>query len=118
MQAWYEARFEREMGCTEAEWLRWLPGAVGAHALDWHAREHEQGQEQHLPVHPTARSRHAAVDIDGGRLRLHWAELPARQIALMRVPRLQVSFRFDAVDEAKRQAFMRYFDLYTQRGGG
>ena len=33
-------------------------------------------------------------------------------------PRLAISFRFNGVDEATRQAFMRYFDLYTQRGGG
>ena len=35
-----------------------------------------------------------------------------------RMPRLAVSFEFDAVDEATRQTFMRHFDLYTQRGGG
>jgi hypothetical protein len=34
------------------------------------------------------------------------------------MPRLAIAFHFERVDEAKRQAFMRYFDLYTQRGGG
>lgn len=29
MQSSYDERFEREMGCTEAEWLRWLPDAMG-----------------------------------------------------------------------------------------
>jgi hypothetical protein len=29
MQAYYPECFEREMGCTEADWLRWLPQAVG-----------------------------------------------------------------------------------------
>jgi hypothetical protein len=29
-----------------------------------------------------------------------------------------VSFQFERVDETTRQRFMRYFDLYTQRGGG
>jgi hypothetical protein len=31
MQDFYPERFEREMGCTEAEWLMWLPQAVGEH---------------------------------------------------------------------------------------
>ena len=31
MQSFYEERFEREMGCTEAEWLGWLPNAIGDH---------------------------------------------------------------------------------------
>ena len=99
MQGWYAADFEREMGCTEAELLRWLPGAAGPHAL-------------------RVGDRNAVVTIDAGRLQLRWIALPARQIALMRMPRLAVSFGFEGVDEGSRQTFMRHFDLYTQRGGG
>ena len=33
MQAHYAADFKREMGCTEAELLRWLPGATNGRAL-------------------------------------------------------------------------------------
>ncbi len=99
MQAWYPADFKREMGCTEAELLMWLPGAVNGHAL-------------------TLLPRSAEVSLGGGRLELAWRELPPRQIALMRMPRLAIAFHFERVDEAQRQAFMRYFDLYTQRGGG
>ena len=29
MQSFYPERFERDMACTEAEWLSWLPRAVG-----------------------------------------------------------------------------------------
>ena len=99
MQGWYAAHFEREMGCTEAELLRWLPGAAGAHALN-------------------VGERSAVVAVDAGRLHLRWSALPARQIALMSLPRMAVSFSFEGVDEASRQTFMRHFDLYTQRGGG
>jgi hypothetical protein len=99
MQAWYPADFKREMGCTEPELLRWLPGAVNGHAL-------------------TLLPRSAEIAIEGGRLELAWRELPPRQIALMRMPRLAIAFHFEGVAEATRQAFMRYFDLYTQRGGG
>jgi hypothetical protein len=91
--------FERDYGCTEAEWLRWLPGAVGAHALQ---------------LTPGA----AQVEIDGGRLRIRWAELPPRRIALLHLPRLQVEFGFDAVGDEARRRFMHHFDLFLQRGGG
>ena len=50
--------FEREMGCTEAELLRWLPGAVNGHALAL------------LP-------RSAEVAIDAGRLELALARAAA-----------------------------------------
>ncbi len=87
------------MGCTETELLRWLPGAAGSHTVTLNAQS-------------------AAVAIGAGRLELRWSVLPARQIALMRMPRMAVSFCFEGVDETSRQVFMRHFDLYTQRGGG
>jgi PAS domain S-box-containing protein len=34
------------------------------------------------------------------------------------LPRLAIRFAFDGVGDEARQAFMRHFDLYTQRGGG
>ena len=99
MQGWYAESFEREMGCTVPELLRWLPGAGG-------------GRE--VVMQPDG----AVVALEAGRLRLSWHALAPRQIALMRMPRLAVSFVFENVDPAQRQQFMRYFDLYTQRGGG
>lgn len=91
--------FEREQGTTEAEWLAVLPGAVRAHAL-------ELGPAR------------AVVAIGHGRLHLSWEVLPPRQIALVRMPRLVVRYRFEGVEAASRTAFMRYFDLFIQRGGG
>lgn len=99
MQSHYEASFDREMGCTEREWLMWLPGAVRGHELalgDGRAR----------------------VAIAGGGLTLTWQALAPRRIALMSMPRLAVQFRFESLGEAERHGFMRYFDLYMQRGGG
>ena len=95
----FDAAFEREYGCTDAEWQGWLPGAVREHALSLGTAE-------------------ARVAIGEGHLQLNWQQLPPRQIALMRLPRLGVRFQFEGVDEAVRQQFMRYFDLYMQRGGG
>jgi len=99
MQGYYPPAFVRDMSCTEAEWLSWLPGAVRDQALTLGAAQ-------------------AQVAIGDGQLRLDWQPLPPRQIALMRLPRLGVRFRFDGVEDGQRQTFMRYFDLYMQRGGG
>ena len=92
--------FDREQGCTVDEWLRCLPGAAGGHPLQRTAPDE------------------ALVQIGPGRLRLQWTAQPPRQIALMRLPRLHVSYRFDGVDADARAAFMRHFDLVLQRGGG
>lgn len=92
-------RFEREMGCTEAEWRSWLPGAVRGAPLQL---EHERAQ----------------VTLGAGRLVLQWQTLSPRVIALVRIPRLLVSFSFEGVPPAERDVFMRYFDLHTRRGGG
>jgi hypothetical protein len=87
------------MGCTEREWLSWLPRAVSGHAL-------------------TLCEGSASVAIDGGALELHWTTLPPRRIALAQFPRLAVQFRFEGVADDVRQRFMRGFDLAMQRGGG
>jgi hypothetical protein len=92
--------FRRDHGCTLAEWRRWLPGAVGAHPLAW------TGPES------------AEVAIGVGRLSLRWQVLPERRIALVRLPRLAVDYRFEALADGAQGAFMRYFDLYMHRGGG
>ncbi len=100
MQGHYPDEFDREQGSSEVDWLRCLPGAVRDHPLE-------------LPAPGQARIR-----IGDGQLALRWQPLPARQIALMRMPRMAVQYRFTAVDDVQRQAFMRYFDLFMQRGGG
>jgi hypothetical protein len=92
--------FERDTAGTEAEWLMRLPGACDGR-----------------PVSIDGRS--ASVDFGGaGRLVLHWQPLPPRRIALLVMERQTVSYRFHGVDAAERMRFMRYFDLYMQRGGG
>jgi len=99
VQSSYEERFERDMGCTEAEWLGWLPAAVGA--CSW---RHEGNQ--------------ADIEIPPGRLTVQWKVQPPRVIALMRMPVLRVNFVFSGLDAEQRFAFMKRFDLYMQRGGG
>lgn len=100
MQSGYPASFTREQGFSEADWLSCLPGAV--RGRPW--RRPRDGQ--------------AEVDIDDGRLHLAWQPLAPRQIALIRIPRMAVSYRFEGVGDDAREAFMKYFDLFMQRGGG
>ena len=87
------------MGCTEAEWLGWLPAAIGAN-----------------PYQRTASA--VQIELPGGSLAIDWQVGPPRVIALLRMPRLLVTFRFQGLDAHQRYAFMKRFDLYMQRGGG
>lgn len=93
-------QFEREYGCTEVEWLRWLPGAV--RDCPW----------------VLARPGQAQIELPRGGLTLQWAALPPRRIALLSMPRMHVVFNFGDTPGPQRQVFLRYFDLFMQRGGG
>lgn len=99
MQSFYPGRFERDMSCTEADWLRWLPAAVG---------------DLHWKLQPGT----AGVRIGDGALGLKWQVGEPRVIGLVSLPRLLVSFRFAGVEDLARHTFMTRFDLYMQRGGG
>lgn len=87
------------MACTEADWLRWLPAAVG---------------ERHWKLQIGS----AGVRIDDGALGLKWQAAAPRVIGLISLPVLRVQFRFAGLDDAQRYTFMKRFDLYMQRGGG
>lgn len=95
-----EEAFEREYGCSLAEWRRWMPEAVHGHAYRW--------------LEPGG----LEVVLGAGHLRLTWQELSPRVIASVRLPRLQVRFQFADVAAQERQRFLRRFDLHLQRGGG
>lgn len=99
MQAHYAEHFQRDMGCTEAEWLGWLPAAMGD-----------------CPWQQAGAS--ALATIGAGTLQLRWQVMPPRVIALMRMPVLRVNFEFQGLNADERYAFMKRFDLYMQRGGG
>ena len=96
----FPERFERDQAFSEADWLRCLPGAVRDHAIE-------------LPA-----PGRALVLIGAGTLELQWTMLPPRRLGIVQLPRMAVRYHFDGVDDAARNEFMRYFDLYTQRGGG
>jgi hypothetical protein len=124
MQSNYPAVFEREMGCTEAEWRGWLPVAFGEHWLPGPASIPQAlavpGSDGLLPAREAAAPHGLTlvVQIGAGALRLTWVPLQPRRLGLAVLPRLWVRFEFEHLPDPQRHAFMKRFDLYTQRGGG
>ncbi|OGB38494.1 MAG: hypothetical protein A2461_08115, partial [Burkholderiales bacterium RIFOXYC2_FULL_59_8] len=90
MQSFYAERFEREMGCTEAEWLMWLPRAIG---------------DNHWKQQAGA----AGVRLGDGALGLKWQVGAPRVIGPISIPVFKVSFRFAGLDAQERHAFMTRF---------
>jgi hypothetical protein len=90
---------EREMGCTRADFLRWLAGATRG------APARVDGDDVTLAV-------------GSGRVEIALSEEAPRRLALLSVPVLKVRFRFVGLDDMAREEFMAYFDAYTRRGGG
>ena len=89
----------REMGCTAAEFLHWLPGATRGAPM-------------------TIAGGEAVLRLADGTVSIRFEQGPPRQVARIELPVLRVAFRFDRIAAPERHAFLEYFDLYTRRGGG
>ena len=90
---------QRDMGCTRDDFFRYLPGAT-----------------RHVPLEITGDT--IGVPLPGGRVQIELAEKPPRRLGSFTLPVLGVSFRFIGLDDAARDDFLAWFDLYTRRGGG
>ena len=89
----------RQMTCTRAEFMSWLPGAT-----------------RHAPVRIDGNT--VTIVVSGGSVRIALAERPPRPAGSMALPVLEISIRFIDLDDRVRDDFLAYFDLYTRRGGG
>ncbi len=89
----------REMGCTRAEFIGWLPGAT-----------------RNAPLQ--IEGDRVTVVIDGGLVQIFLEEKAPRRIGLIALPALGVTFCFRGLEKLARDDFLAYFDLYTRRGGG
>lgn len=94
-------KFEHVMGCTSADLLSWLPGALPEAAL-------------------TVDAGHAncTAILPDGILEIRWSPLPDARIALLTIPRLSVYFEYTGLTDERRYNVQKRFDLGTQRGGG
>jgi hypothetical protein len=92
-------QLHREMGCTRAEFMAWLPGAT-----------------RRAPVE--IRGEVVTIATHGGRVQISLEQKPPRRLALIELPVLGVTFCFRGLDESARDDFLAHFDLYTRRGGG
>jgi hypothetical protein len=89
----------REMGCTREDFVRWLPGAT-----------------RNAPSRIDADR--VSIHAGGGTVEISFRQAAGREIGLISMPVLNVSFRFLGVGAAACREFMAHFDLYTKRGGG
>lgn len=89
----------REMGCSRADLLAWLPGAVRGAPFD---------VEGNL----------IRVVYAGGEVRIRIAQAAKRRLGELTLPVLHVSIHFAGIDARAREEFLEYFDLFTRRGGG
>jgi hypothetical protein len=89
----------REMGFTRAEFMRILPSALHGYAY----RVHDDS---------------ILVEVSGSRVTIRLGQERIRQIALLRLPCLDVEFDHAEVDEPAFRQFLRQFDLYYRKGGG
>ncbi len=87
------------MGCTRADLLAWLPGAVCGAPFD---------VEGEL----------VRVAYADGEVRIRIAQAAERRLGELSLPVLQVSIHFVGIDPRAREEFLRHFDLFTRRGGG
>jgi len=94
-----KAVLHREMGCSRADLLAWLPGAVRGAAFE---------VEGDL----------IRVACAGGEVRIRIVQAAERRLGELALPVLQVSISFDGIDAHAREEFLEYFDLFTRRGGG
>jgi len=92
----------RQMGCTVEELLYWLPAATNQKIFQ--VKKRLDGALISFPE-------------DGIELNINLG-IP-RKIALLVIPVLNVTFEFASNwSKLEVDAFMKRFDLYTQRGGG
>jgi hypothetical protein len=99
MQTLCAEHFDREIACSEAEWLSCLPRAIGSH-----------------PYRVVAKA--ASIKIGPGQLALSWRTCTAPGASTHRQHHLLVSFRHSGLDDAQRYLFMRQFEAHLPQRMG
>lgn len=96
-------QIKKEMGCSVDDLLRWLPLATG----DFYARTS-------LKI-----DGHILIPRENPLLEISGSIRPARTIALLEIPVLELNLQFSgSLSAFECQEAISRFDLYTRRGGG
>ncbi|MEI7565980.1 MAG: hypothetical protein WCJ12_09860 [Burkholderiaceae bacterium] len=95
---------QRVMGCSAEDLIRWLPNALG-----------ELLQSTSVVIDDKTH-----YDVPSAALVIAAHTKPAQQIALLKIPVLEVNFSFamSAFNAEQVAQVIAKFDLYTRRGGG
>lgn len=94
-----EFSFTRELGLTHAEFFRSLPAAIAHRAF-------------------TVDNDRVRIEQEGRSVIIELGPQCYRSIASLRLPYVEVRFRFVGFTTGERQDFMERFERYFQRGGG
>lgn len=91
---------DREMGYTHAEFFKQAPRTF---------KQHDYRIEDNTII----------VTLAKGEVRIHVGPEKIRAITpMVRLPYVEVSIKFDQVDDDEQRKFMRLFDTSYQKGGG
>lgn len=93
-------RLVRDMALTETEFLARLPQAIL-----WSQKNGDGGNN-------------LAFSLEDAIFRVTWRLLPSRKIALLELPRLEVTLIFENCDAPTQAALLDRFDRVFQKGGG
>jgi len=89
----------REMGYTHREFFRLLPGAMG--------------DNEYLISDTTV-----TCQLGAGKLTISLGPEGERRLVLVVIPRTEITFEFENVEEAEQKEFLRYFDARFMKGLG
>ena len=90
---------EKEMGITHSDFFRTIPRALGSEDY-------------------TRSTNGVVLETDGRRLEIVVGPEGERRIALMVIPRTQVTMTFSGYEDAEIKAAIKRFDMMFKKGGG
>jgi len=90
---------EKEMGITHSDFFRTIPRALGSEDY-------------------TRSTNGVVLETDGRRLEIVVGPEGERRIALMVIPRTQVTMTFSGYEDAEIKAAVKRFDMMFKKGGG
>ena len=92
-------KIEKEMGYTHADFFRLLPRAMGDNPYEINGLE-------------------INCSLPSGSLKITLGEERKRELVLVVMPCMHVTFEYENVDDEDRERFIKYFELRFMKGLG